>query len=89
MYKNPFFVSPATQVTKANAQNVWASMRAVGVNTGNMLFAYALQNVLAPGGRPASGFSFDPLQDKSGHDCLVFAAANWLQPNANLTTYIN
>lgn len=84
-YRNPFFYSPAPGLS-ADAQAALSAhqkMLKVGLNTGNMMFASALHKVL---GRPEGSQwaprvqDFDPEQVAADHDCVVVAAANWLQP---------
>ncbi|MFZ5964858.1 polysaccharide pyruvyl transferase family protein [Thalassococcus sp. BH17M4-6] len=86
MYSNPFFISPATAVPDLGSDTTLNHMRAVGLNTGNMLFSRALQKVLAPtSGTPVSSANpKDLLKVHKNHDSIVLAAANWLQPRTDL-----
>lgn len=87
-YRNPFFYSPAAGLSPAAMKtlSVHDKMLKVGLNTGNMMFASALQKVLGP----AEGCEwvarvkdFDPGKVAADHDCIVVAAANWLQPRSD------
>lgn len=85
LYSNPFFYSPAPGLFSpaSDKMTVHQKMRLLGLNTGNMMFATALQKVLGPTEGCDWGATleaFDPRAVAEKHDCIVIAAANWLQP---------
>lgn len=72
-FKKPMIVgvSEAETVT-----DVAVGMRDLGDNSGNMLFSKGLEKVLS--GAVATPYSRIWERDYTGGDCVVFAAANWL-----------
>lgn len=87
-YVNPFFYSPSPGLfpPESDALSVHQKMLKVGLNTGNMMFASALHRVL--GSEAGSAWAprvedFDAEKVGADHDCVVIAAANWLQPRSD------
>ncbi len=85
MFHNPLIIGPAPSLTEAWNNTPTRAMHKLGLNTGNMLFAAGIQAALSRGKEKAKVYSVTELEaHRTGADCIVIAAANWLSARSDL-----
>lgn len=74
-YKKPLVIGVSQVRFPSETGSLEDVLVAVGHNSGNVIFTHALQSVIAG----ATRSNFSPTdQDFQTHDCIVIAAANWI-----------
>ena len=77
MYRKPYVVGVDQTLAQAVVGKPDQLIQSVGRNTGNIIFSEALYNCVENATRGNFQFTLDNLE---GHDCIILAAANWLNP---------